>query len=81
MYLINFDNGDTIDSASVRGGNFESVGEVKHPFLARVAIERTRTMCCVDTGLITIEFKEEKAKEKWVNDALNVVLCETWKIT
>lgn len=71
-YLTNYDTGDTIDSAYVKGNSLLFKGEVKEPYMARIMTSKgSRINCIIEKGAIEVNVKERIVKGTKLNEEYN----------
>lgn len=73
VYLCNFDNGDTIDSAVVEGKKLSIKGNVEAPCFARMKVGDSRLSLVVEPGKLVVDFKGDTLYGTPLNDTLQKV--------
>ncbi|MDE6333380.1 MAG: AhpC/TSA family protein [Muribaculaceae bacterium] len=71
-YLVNFDNGEKIDSVLVADGEAKFKGSIEEPVLARIIIDDARRgQLILEQGTIVLDPKRRIAFGSPLNDAMN----------
>lgn len=76
-YLVNFDNGNNIDSVLVEDGVAEFIGAVEEPIVARLIVDGNRmAQFILEEGEITVNPAEQKISGGYFNEANNALNAE-----
>ena len=76
VYLINYDNGDTIDSAVVADKQAVFAGTVDHAIVARVLANQSRATFILEPGVLELNWETKEVKGGALNDSVAALNAE-----
>ena len=76
VYLINYDKGDTIDSAVVADKQAVFAGTVDHAIVARVLANQSRATFILESGVLELNWETKEVKGGALNDSVAALNAE-----
>lgn len=76
VYLINYDKGDTIDSAVVADKQAVFAGTVDHAIVARVLANQSRATFILESGVLELNWETKEVKGGVLNDSVAALNAE-----
>ncbi len=70
VYLIDYDKGDTIDSAVITNKQAVFAGTVEKAFVARILAEQSRSNLIIEAGELTLNWEDRKVEGGALNDSI-----------